>query len=1174
MKKKLNGYLKFLIKKIIPYHLLFNLIFLFSCFSIQEKYNTIFKNYNSEIHLIINRVGNQKILSNSFYKDPLDIIVNNISKKNSCNRTCTLEENYNNITLIFEDPIVSFENMFDGLDNIKEVDLSNFDSSKVTSMAPMFRECKNIEKINFGNINTSSVINMERLFLSCTKLTSIDVFNFDTSQVTTMKSMFARCNSIKTIDTSNFNTSKVEIMFDMFAYCYELISVNVSNLNTSNCINFQGMFYECFKLKYLDLSNFIGSSANNLKAMFRNCSSLKYLNLNSFKINNDAEYSKSPGLPSDLVYCVPDTYTRNSLFGNYTISNCSDICFFEKIKIDISINECVEQCDSNKFEYKKICDNSCIEGYPVIYNQKKICLEEIQENFYYDFSDNVYKECYYKCKKCGELGNETINNCNECNNDFIFLNDTLAIKGNCYDKCNFYYYFNESNNYICTLDNSCPENYKLIKEKMKCISECYNDDQFKFEYENICYEKCPNGTISLEENKICTNIPTTILTLISTEMLTIIPTKILTLIPSEMLTIIPSKIISEMPAIIPPTMPTTIQERIMTTIPIHIYSYNNINEKMDSFKNFKTEKIYEIIRNGIIKTFPEEGEDILINTTENYTLQLTSLKNELDILKGNKNNTNKLSVIDLKECRDILIKSYNLNPETNLLILKYENSVSKVNDKSIQYEVYDPISAQRLNLSYCSSVSIDIYIPAEINKETQQLNEDLKSYGYNLFDKNDKFYTDICTPYKSKDGTDVLLSDRFNDFFKPNELSCQENCEYSNYLIDSQYLKCECNVVEQNEIELEEPEKFSAKSVVTSFINVLKYSNYKVLKCNKLVFKKNTFIENIGSILTIIYFLGFLSGLIIFFFKRFSYLKSEFQKLYENKIKEVKNNDNQNMNKNNIAIFYKDSVLKTNKKDSKYNINKRRLKGNFPPKKQLILRRSLYNKNKGKAKLLWDVIKEYVLQDSKGPLTNKEKNSKSQQPLEKIINQNSEIKNEKNENIAEENYDDYELNSLEYLLALEFDDRKFFRVYWSLLKREHLIIFTFFSWNDYNIFGIKLSKFFYLLCTDMTLNMFFFSDDSMHNLYKSGGKFNFFEQLFQMIISTLVSQLLQIFLNYLTMTDILYYQIKSLKKNEINKEKVIANLNCIKYKKNNFLYICIYIIFILLVCNFSFLCSI
>ena len=82
----------------------------------------------------------------------------------------------------------------------------------------------------------------------------------------------------------------------------------------------------------------------------------------------------------------------------------------------------------------------------------------------------------------------------------------------------------------------------------------------------------------------------------------------------------------------------------------------------------------------------------------------------------------------------------------------------------------------------------------------------------------------------------------------------------------------------------------------------------------------------------------------------------------------------------------------------------------------------------------------------------------------------------------------------------------------------------------------------------MALNMFFFSDESMHNVYQSGGKYNFFEQLFQMVISTLVSQLLQIFLNYLTMTDIDYYRIKSINTCNIKKETIFAIIRCIKYK--------------------------
>ena len=311
---------------------------------------------------------------------------------------------------------------------------------------------------------------------------------------------------------------------------------------------------------------------------------------------------------------------------------------------------------------------------------------------------------------------------------------------------------NETNHYFCTLDNSCPENYKLIREKRKCIDECYKDESHKFEYKNICYEDCPNGTIKFLENKICSD--------------------------------------------------------------------------------YTDKELYRIIKNDIIPSFPREGEDILINATRNYTFQITSSKNELDILKGNKNNTNRLSIIDLNECGDILIDFYNLTTNDDLLIIKYENFVSGVNEKSIQYEVYD-ISTQpytKLNLSICLSASIDIYIPVNLKEETLQLYHDLKSYGYDLFDKNDKFYNDICTLFKSKNGTDVLLSDRYNDFYQSNELGCQENCQYSDFSIESQYLKCECKIIEQNEFEMEQPEKLSAKSLVKSFVNVLKYSNYKVLK--------------------------------------------------------------------------------------------------------------------------------------------------------------------------------------------------------------------------------------------------------------------------------------------------------------------------------------------------------
>ena len=53
-----------------------------------------------------------------------------------------------------------------------------------------------------------------------------------------------------------------------------------------------------------------------------------------------------------------------------------------------------------------------------------------------------------------------------------------------------------NDDYKCSENNNCPEYYnKFILEKTKCIDKCENDDTYKYEYDNICYESCPKGTI-------------------------------------------------------------------------------------------------------------------------------------------------------------------------------------------------------------------------------------------------------------------------------------------------------------------------------------------------------------------------------------------------------------------------------------------------------------------------------------------------------------------------------------------------------------------------------------------------------------------------------------------------------------------------------------------------------
>ena len=147
--------------------------------------------------------------------------------------------------------------------------------------------------------------------------------------------------------------------------------------------------------------------------------------------------------------------------------------------------------------------------------------------------------------------------------------------------------------------------------------------------------------------------------------------------------------------------------------------------------------------------------------------------------------------------------------------------------------------------------------------------------------------------------------------------------------------------------------------------------------------------------------------------------------------------------------------------------------------------------------------------------------------MEKINNKNN-TNDGKEGKKEEEKLDDFELNDLEFDEAIKLDKRSFITTYWSVLKREHLIIFTFFIKNDHNIIYIKYCRFIFLVCTDMALNVFFFADETMHKQFLDYGKYNFIQQIPQIIYSTLVSQLIEIFLCYLSMTDKHYYQIKNL----------------------------------------------
>ena len=145
--------------------------------------------------------------------------------------------------------------------------------SSVTSLFLAFDNSA-LKQINVSNWDTSNVTNMSNTFSHCELLTSVDVSKWNTSKVTNMEGMFVDCNLLASVDVSKWNTSKVTDMASMFSICGALRSIDVSKWNTSNVTDISGMFFGCGSLHSVDITGWDTSKVTNMTRLFFNCSSL------------------------------------------------------------------------------------------------------------------------------------------------------------------------------------------------------------------------------------------------------------------------------------------------------------------------------------------------------------------------------------------------------------------------------------------------------------------------------------------------------------------------------------------------------------------------------------------------------------------------------------------------------------------------------------------------------------------------------------------------------------------------------------------------------------------------------------------------------------------------------------------------------------------------------------
>ena len=1084
--------------------------------------------------------------------------------------------------------VTNMTGMFYGCYSLTSLNLSSFNTLNVQNMSNMFYACLSLTSLNLSNFITSNVKDMHGMFemfdeIGHSEISSdlkiLDISSFDTSKVTNMAYMFLGCLSLTSFNLSNFNTSKVENMRGMFKMSFlkkfykifYLISLDLSNFDTSKVRDMSYMFSEFETLSFLDLTGFDTSQVTNMEYMFSGCrsltslnlsifntskvkdvtlmfcgcNSLEYLNLQNFHKNNISSYSYLfSSVPKNLVICYKNMSDNDLIFSQiiydikcYSI-DCSDNwrLSYKKIVANNSY-ACIDNCNKDlkyKYEYNGMCYENCTSEYldnnkckcqlkeclecPKIALQYKLCTK-CNYNYYpieddpnnigeyikcynecpkgYFLDKNIYKKCYHSCNTCGKKGNNTYHYCLECNLNYTFkiqINNYL----NCYTNCSYYYYFDSNDNYQCTINNSCPNEYnKLIPDKRQCIKNCENEILYKYEFENKCYNyKINISSTNLFVTNIDSGFKDNIVTTDEFRNFSLFSTTD----NMDKNNILYESLIKN----------CEINENI-GYICIIKYDINITNENdIYYYQDIIIENIEKRLIQGMYNfSIIDMGIDKIIKT-ESMTITLTNNFNQKNI----SNNKNNITSIDLDECISILKKFYNIS---NIYIKKTDVKQKFMKIPKIEYDFYSNLNISiheiiKLNKSLCNNSSIFMYYPYEIS-ESENIDE---------FNIQSSYYKDICYATTSDVGTDILLDDRKQEFIKKHKAVCQDECEFKAYNYYLKKIECKCKVTDSalsfaniniNETKLYENIK-----------NVKYIANIDILICFDRLFSEKGFKNNIGFYTLTISLVFEMVSIILFYLKDIGML---------NKIIDDFN------------FSFKNSGLKKNinkKNNNRYNRKIKNKKGNNPPKKEINCIKLKTNKSKNYRNHSENIKKlnlENLRKNNKNITSriNKKNFCKKSITITSTTKRSTDITNNKLNNIIE--YREEELNDMEYILALKNDGRSYCQYYVSLLRTKYILIFSFYT-KDYNsriikIFLLKLNFIIYF-----TITALFFNNSKMHHIYVTKGTLDLNYEIPKIIYSLLISLLINKPLRFLALSNdslIKLKKFKSTTNNNVEKEK-------------------------------------
>ena len=435
------------------------------------------------------------------------------------------------ILVSFKEPLSNLDFMFQGCEDLINVDLSNINSSSINSSIYTFTNCQNLETVNFTSVNTSNVESMDFLFAGCNNLLELVGFeSLNASSVKKTTGMFSDCTSIRKVNLSGFDMDNVEEQNGMFINNPSLRMVEMHNCSEANQMfstqtEFNLAIIGNENSDILNFTNIIGE----IIIIEEDIEPFIYKDPDLFGGMGDDGCNKGGGdkckeciNPNivDCKNCNDGYYLPDGNLTKMKCQKCDTGCNLCDSRIGSDLSYCTS-CDDGYKLYNGNCIKNCETGENKKCKDCKIengtndqCLN-CNEGYYLDISINSsecqkiqIENCIYfdkeelKCKNCSKgymlYNEECIKSCDEGENEkCATCNPSYEFREYC-EKCNSGYYKNDEINpkqcQSCAdanITNNCKE-CGIISGNVSCI-ECIEGYIL---INNTCFKNCDINCIN------------------------------------------------------------------------------------------------------------------------------------------------------------------------------------------------------------------------------------------------------------------------------------------------------------------------------------------------------------------------------------------------------------------------------------------------------------------------------------------------------------------------------------------------------------------------------------------------------------------------------------------------------------------------------------------------------